>query len=171
MFPDRIDHHVRPRRRKPVKYASPLSRFRSSRKGLAPPAGTNLCSVTRVYPEITPESHAHSPAQPVLSKNLHQPTAPDPFVKCPARINISLTTCCEYMVNNSRTSYPAVTSDRGPAVNIFSGGGTREKIGSNPSRAGHQGENAGRRGTLARDSDLKSHASRLLRASAIFPSP
>ena len=70
MFPDRINRHVRPRRRKPVKYAFRISRLRSIRKGLAPPVGTNLCSVTRVYPEIAPESHAHSPAQFVLSKNL-----------------------------------------------------------------------------------------------------
>lgn len=94
-FPDRINHHVRPWRQKPVKYALLISRFRSIRKGLAPPAGTNLCSVARVHPEITPENHAHSPAQSVLSRNLNQLTAQTQIVKGSTFVNIASTTGCE----------------------------------------------------------------------------
>lgn len=118
MFPDRIDHRVRPRWRKPVKYASSLSRRRSNHEGLAPPAGTNLCSVTRVHPEIAPESHAHSPAPSVLSKNLPQHTPAPPSVKGSNHINNTFTTCCEYMVNNSRTPCPLATSVVQSAVDI-----------------------------------------------------
>jgi len=31
-------------------------------QGADPPAGTNRCSVTRGYPEVTPDNHAHRPS-------------------------------------------------------------------------------------------------------------
>jgi hypothetical protein len=94
-FSFRLCRRVRPRWRKPVKYALRPLRCRIVHKGPALPVPADLCSVTRDHPGILRKSLAHSSARPVLSKNHPMINHDAAAVKQKFRVNHVVRATCE----------------------------------------------------------------------------